>query len=340
MRPIVRPARPEDAAGIARVHGDAWRAAYRGIVPDGFLATRGREPDAVDRRRRWIEDPKVTTLVAEEGGEILGFANGGPSREGPAGFDGELYAIYIHPSRQRERLGWRLLLHLAEALHGRGFRSLFLWVLRDNAAGRAFYERVGGRVVAEREIEIGGARLVETAYGWPDLSRLLRMRVRLAPPDPAWPARFAEEAARLREALGEEAVAVEHIGSTAVPGLPAKPVVDVQLGLRTFPMGAASMERILSLGWEFNPAVQDIEGRQYFARGHPRDFHLHACLHGGAFWRSHIAFRDALRGDPALAREYEALKHRLAAEVGDDRIAYLRGKAPFIERVIRDAGGE
>ncbi|MCK6481481.1 MAG: GNAT family N-acetyltransferase [Planctomycetaceae bacterium] len=340
MRPIVRPARPEDAAGIARVHGDAWRAAYRGIVPDGFLATRGREPDAVDRRRRWIEDPKVTTLVAEEGGEILGFANGGPSREGPAGFDGELYAIYIHPSRQRERLGWRLLLHLAEALHGRGFRSLSLWVLRDNAAGRAFYERVGGRVVAEKEIEIGGARLVETAYGWPDLSRLLRMRVRLAPPDPAWPARFAEEAARLREALGEEAVAVEHIGSTAVPGLPAKPVVDIQLGLLTFPMGSATMERILSLGWEFNPAVQDIEGRQYFARGHPRDFHLHACLHGGAFWRSHVAFRDALRGDTALAREYEALKRRLAAEVGDDRIAYLRGKAPFIGRVIRDAGGE
>ena len=121
-----------------------------------------------------------------------------------------------------------------------------------------------------------------------------------------------------------------------MPGLAAKPVVDVMLGLRRFPMGEEAFAALLSLGWEFDPRVQDLPDRQYFARGRPRDFHLHACLHGGEFWRTHLLFRDRLRARPDLVREYEALKRRLAAEAGDDRLAYLEGKAPFIERVLRE----
>jgi hypothetical protein len=333
----IRPARPEDAAGIARVHGDAWRAAYRGLVPDAFLETRGREPDAVERRRRWIENADGIFLVVEKGGEILGFANAGPPREIPPGFDAELSALYVHPDHQRRRLGRRLVLHAVEALHARGHRSLALWVLRDNRGGRAFYESIDGKPVGEQEIEIGGARLVEVAYGWPNLDRLLRLRVRVVPPDPAWAGQFALLRSGLLRILGEEAVAVEHVGSTSVPGLAAKPVVDVTAGLRVFPMHEARKAALVADGWTFDPAVQDIPGRQYFSRGIPFFAHLHACLHGGEFWRSHLVFRDALRARPDLAREYEALKHRLAAEAGDDRLAYLAGKAPFIERVLREA---
>ena len=333
----IRPARPEDAAGIARVQGDTWRAAYRGIVPDAYLETRGRGPEAVERCRLWIEQPESVVLVAEEGGEVLGFVNAGLPREIPPGFDVELSALYVHPEHQRRRLGRRLVLHAGEALHARGHRSLALWVLRDNRGGRSFYARIGGTPVGEQETEIGGARLVEVAYGWPDLDRLLRMRVRVVPPDPAWPAKFDRARPGILRALGEEAVAVEHVGSTSVPGLAAKPVVDVTAGLRAFPMTEERKAALVADGWVYDPHVQDIPGRQYFSWGSPSAYHLHACLHDGEFWRTHILFRDALRSRPALAREYEALKRRLAAEVGDDRLAYLAGKAPFIESVLRGA---
>jgi ribosomal protein S18 acetylase RimI-like enzyme len=172
MAVAVRPARPEDAEGMVRVHGDAWRAAYRGIVPDAFLEGVGREPDAVERRRRWTAHPEALVLVAEDGGEVVGFAIGGPPRTIPPGFDAELALIYVLPGRQGGGIGRRLFGEVAAALAARGSRSLALWVLRDNAPGRAFYERLGGRFLAEKEIEIGGARLVEVAYGWRDLGAI------------------------------------------------------------------------------------------------------------------------------------------------------------------------
>jgi ribosomal protein S18 acetylase RimI-like enzyme len=173
---LVRPARPEDARGIARVHGDTWRAAYQGIVPDAFLAAFAGKPGAADRRRRWIAKPGNSTLVAEEGGEIVGFAVAGPPRDLPPGFDAELYALYVLPRRQGAGLGRRLVLHAAEALAAGGARSMGLWALRDNARARAFYERLGGKPAGEKEIDLGGARLVEVAYGWTDLEGLLRLR--------------------------------------------------------------------------------------------------------------------------------------------------------------------
>jgi ribosomal protein S18 acetylase RimI-like enzyme len=169
---VIRLARPEDAAGIVRVHGDTWWAAYRGIVPDAFLERFAREPDAVERRRRWLEKPESVTLVAEEGGEVVGFAAGGRTRGGPPEYDAELYAIYVLPSHQRGGLGRRLARAFAAAAAAQGFRALVLWVLRDNARGRVFYESLGGRLVAEKPIDLGGATLFEVAYGWPDLKAL------------------------------------------------------------------------------------------------------------------------------------------------------------------------
>ena len=173
MALIVRPARPEDAEGIVRVHGDAWRAAYRGIVPDAHLEKVGREPDAVERRRRWMANPATRTIVAEEAGEVVGFALGGPRREGDAAYESELYAIYVLAGSQRRGIGRLLIRAFAEALAAEGHRSMLLWVLRDNAPGRAFYERLGGRLLGEKPIELGGATLVEVAYGWPDLGAQL-----------------------------------------------------------------------------------------------------------------------------------------------------------------------
>jgi BirA family biotin operon repressor/biotin-[acetyl-CoA-carboxylase] ligase len=177
LRPLpevsIRPARPEDAEGIARVQGDAWRAAYRGLVPDAFLERHGREPDAVERRRRWIADPASLNFVAEIGGRVEGFANAGPVRELPPRFDAELRAIYVHPDHARRGIGRRLFHAAVAALRGRGARSMGLWVLRDNGPARAFYGGLGGVPGEGKTIAIGGASLPEIVYGWEDLGALV-----------------------------------------------------------------------------------------------------------------------------------------------------------------------
>jgi len=168
---VVRAAVPADAAAIARVQVASWRDAYRGIVPDAFLDGM-REEEWAARRLGNLEAGGTTTLVAEEEGRIVAFACGGAARRAPGGFDAEVYALYVLRDRRRRGLGRLLLLLLADALAARGAISLVLWVLRDNAPGRAFYEGLGGRVVAAKEIEIGGASLPEVAYGWADLASL------------------------------------------------------------------------------------------------------------------------------------------------------------------------
>lgn len=163
---LIRAAAPEDAEAITRVHGETWRAAYRGLVPDAFLDGFGREPGAVERRRRWIGDGKTVTLVAVAGGGVSGFSFGGPARDGPPGFDAEVYALYVLPEHQGRGLGGGLFRGQATALAERGFRALSLWVLGDNSPARSFYQSLGGRYLGEKSIRIGGADLLEVAYGW------------------------------------------------------------------------------------------------------------------------------------------------------------------------------
>ncbi len=175
----IRPAIPGDAAAMARVNGDAWRAAYRGIFPDAVLDARGREPDDEEKRRRWIARPEAVILVAEEGGTVVGFVVSGPPRDPVPGFESEILAVYVHPDRQGRGIGRRLMLRAAEALAARGARSFFLWTLRDLPPTRAFYERLGGRVVAERRAPVLGVEVDEVAYGWGDPGPLLRLRADL-----------------------------------------------------------------------------------------------------------------------------------------------------------------
>jgi GNAT superfamily N-acetyltransferase len=170
----IREAVVADAAGIARVHVDSWRSTYAGLLPAGFLAGlsyTGRE----EVWRRTLANPLAQTCVyvAESaGGQIAGFANGGAERTGQTGYDGELYAIYLLANFQRRGLGSRLVRAVAARLAAFGCASLLVWVLATNPA-RTFYERIGGRYVSEQEIEIGGERVREVAYGWPDLGGLL-----------------------------------------------------------------------------------------------------------------------------------------------------------------------
>ena len=140
---------------------------------------------------------------------------------------------------------------------------------------------------------------------------------RLAEHDPRWAERFAAEAEAIRLALGDLAVAVEHVGSTAVEGLAAKPTIDIVVGVTTLDLPEDAVERMVALGYE-DARDDSRPGERRFRKGAtvPREVIVHLVEHGGEEWRNDLQFRDALRVDAELAKAYEELKRRLLAERG------------------------
>jgi GrpB-like predicted nucleotidyltransferase (UPF0157 family) len=160
----------------------------------------------------------------------------------------------------------------------------------------------------------------------------------LVPYDPAWPVEFAAERDRIGQALGSLAVRIDHNGSTSVPGLAAKPVIDILVGLRAYPLAPQCIAALEGLGYVCR-GESGMPGRQYFRKGSPETHHVHATLEGGDVWRSHIAFRDWLRAHPNDAARYGELKRRLAAEHRESRALYTEAKAPFVESILRRSSG-
>ena len=158
--------------------------------------------------------------------------------------------------------------------------------------------------------------------------------IRVVPYEPAWPALFEREASRLRHVLvpyltGE----VEHMGSTAVPGLAAKPIIDMLATVRSYDDAGAIAAALRPLGWAWAPEPDDDEIRRAsFCFPDPgyRTHHLHAIEHRSPHWPRWLAFRDALRGEPELAGHYGALKAQLAQDFADDRDGYRSGKTAFV----------
>lgn len=190
---IVRTADPSDAPALARVHIDTWRATYKGLIAEEVL-------DRLDYRRSedgWREDlsrPQVSAeqdtaagprrqgkrvvLVAEdEKAGVVGFASGGPNHDQDGCFDAEIYAIYILPEYQKRGVGRMLVAAMAKTFLETGFRSMVVWVLSQNPY-RRFYEKLGGALVSERKITIGGGQYDVTSYGWTDLLGLVEALAR------------------------------------------------------------------------------------------------------------------------------------------------------------------
>jgi GrpB-like predicted nucleotidyltransferase (UPF0157 family) len=172
-------------------------------------------------------------------------------------------------------------------------------------------------------------------------------RVTLSAADPRWPARFAAEKARLAEALAPYVLTLEHVGSTAVPGLAAKATVDIIAGIYCLSDAPVCIERMKSLGYEYIAEFEtDIPERRYFRIQSPGAsegedlFHVHLVEVGSDFFERDLLFRDYLRAHPEAAREYEALKHDLAARSGHDRNAYTDGKAAFVGKTQEAARSE
>ena len=161
---------------------------------------------------------------------------------------------------------------------------------------------------------------------------LSQHKVEVHPYDPKWPVLYEQEANRLRSALGGWILDIEHIGSTAIPGMPAKPIIDIAIGIRNFEEGLEMVPLMTELGYHFRGEV-GVPRRHFYMLGKPRTHHVHVYEFASENWRQRLAFRNALRSNPGKAMEYAALKQKLAEEFPRDIAGYSQGKKDFIERM-------
>ncbi len=168
----------------------------------------------------------------------------------------------------------------------------------------------------------------------------------VVPHDAAWPARFRIESQLLHVALSELKPAIEHIGSTAVPGLAAKPIIDMLVGVQSLAAFESQAERLAVFGYQYIPDYERaLPDRRFFKRvlNGVRTHHVHVVEKDGVYWKRYMKFRNSLRDDAWLASRYAEVKRRLAARYSFDRDAYTNGKTGFIEAVLamppRDSTG-
>ncbi len=165
---------------------------------------------------------------------------------------------------------------------------------------------------------------------------LPRGTVRLRPYSADWPRLFEAERARLQAAIGWYVLDIQHIGSTSVPGLAAKPILDIGVAVTNFEAAAVCIESLVALGYEYLGEL-GIPRRHYFVKGAPRTHHLHMNEITSDDWQRTIAFRDYLRRHPEAAQEYADLKHALTVCFPEDREAYTNAKSGFIARILQQA---
>ena len=153
--------------------------------------------------------------------------------------------------------------------------------------------------------------------------------------DRRWPVLYEEEKAALMAATGIDAERVEHIGSTAIPGLGAKPIIDLMVGVPSVEGAQRQREALAGVGYEWRG--ETVPGTLYLRKAEPRRFNLHLTQWEGEFWLTKLLFRDFLRMHPDTAQQYEDLKRELMSRLASDPPAYNDAKASFIESIVQQA---
>jgi GrpB-like predicted nucleotidyltransferase (UPF0157 family) len=167
--------------------------------------------------------------------------------------------------------------------------------------------------------------------------------IEIVPYDRSWPARFDAEAARIEEAMAGAALRVEHVGSTSMPGLAAKPVIDIQVSVASLEKPDLHAAPLARLGYGHVPlgAVDLVYPFFQKPAAWPTTHHIHLCVLGSEHERRHLAFRDYLRAHPEVAAEYVAVKRSLAAEHGgatpESRERYSLSKTDFVRTILERA---
>ncbi len=162
--------------------------------------------------------------------------------------------------------------------------------------------------------------------------------VRLVEYTSEWKQYFDREKVDLQDALGLNILDIQHVGSTSIPGMIAKPIIDIAIAVNDYDGSRVCIPPIEELGYVYRGEF-GIPHRHYFVKGDPRLFHIHMCEITSITWRNLIVFRDHLRNNPVAAHAYAELKQQLALKYPQDREAYLNGKTEFIEQVLRTTQG-
>jgi GrpB-like predicted nucleotidyltransferase (UPF0157 family) len=172
----------------------------------------------------------------------------------------------------------------------------------------------------------------------PSLDDRFDPAVRIVDCDNDWPVLAERELRRIKEALGDLAVRLEHVGSTAVPDLPAKPIIDLQLSVAAMEPRARYVAPLERLGYLFAAAPESPD-HHFFGKppDRPRTHHLHVCETGSEHEYRHVALRDFLRSHPEEAARYAALKRELVERHPQDRLAYIDGKDAYVAALERRA---
>ncbi|WP_198147265.1 GrpB family protein [Gilvimarinus polysaccharolyticus] len=154
-----------------------------------------------------------------------------------------------------------------------------------------------------------------------------------------WASMFESEARNIRNNLGRRILAVEHIGSTSIKGMEAKPILDIMVGVEAVPHTDLILDDLIRVGYQ-RRVSGDLHDRVFLVKG-PESFrthHLSITYMGSSFWAEHILFRDTLRQHTSLAREYLDLKRKLAERFSTDRYSYTAGKEEFVLKVLAMIG--
>lgn len=276
-----------------------------------------------------LESGRWTIWVADTGDRLVGTlwvekVDRVPRQRQRQDAWGYITNVYVEPSYRDFGIGSRLLRTAIKAARLEKLEVLIVWPSDESAD---FYRSEGFEP---------NPMLFELSITAPQSGR----RIYVVDYDPRWPEMFEEEKRRIWEAIGDAIEAVEHVGSTAVPGCGAKPTIDIMVGLKELSDYKQCVLPLQEIGYEFAPwADVDLSDRRYFRKVSEgrRTHHLHMCEVGGRFWERHIAFRDYLQAHPEDAARYYELKKKLAAELEYDSIGYTEAKTEFIEGILSEA---
>lgn len=168
---------------------------------------------------------------------------------------------------------------------------------------------------------------------------LKRGTVKLLPHNPKWADLFETEKKILLKALDGLVVDIQHIGSTSIPGIPAKPIIDISIGIKSMRNSKSFIKIFEDLGYEYRPEFGGPNIQLLFVKGpeEKRTHYIHLMKYNGSIWKNDLAFRDFLRGNKARAKEYAKLKEELAKKFVDDRTSYTSSKGNFIHETIKMA---
>ncbi len=156
----------------------------------------------------------------------------------------------------------------------------------------------------------------------------------LQPPSSQWTIKFINECETIRKTLGDAALDIQHIGSTAIPGIAAKPIIDIAVAIPSIEHASVLIEPLEKIGYTYFPESSSQE-RLFFRKGEPVEFHLSLAQKDRfGYWKRQILFRDYLCKHPDAAREYESLKLKLVAEDPTGGNKYLSGKSEFVEKIL------